>query len=131
MRDDRGSRDSSTRPAGAQWHRAAVAPEVCRTAAPAMRARFMTQTSTHTMLARSINGTSSSARRRSAARLLAFVVVALAWIPGLALAQAPLVNGATQNGQLPVGGIDTYTFQASVNDSITLRIGEVPLPVDP
>ncbi|HEX6096293.1 MAG TPA: PKD domain-containing protein, partial [Thermoanaerobaculia bacterium] len=39
---------------------------------------------------------------------------------------AVLTNGANHTGVIPVGGLDTWTFQATQNDSITIAIGERP-----
>ena len=60
------------------------------------------------------------------ARLLLFLFMACAMVPGVARAQGPITNGFTHAGVIPVGGLDTWTFQATLGDSITLRIGEVP-----
>jgi uncharacterized phage protein gp47/JayE len=57
--------------------------------------------------------------------LLPSLIVALALSQNVALAQTPMTNGATQTGVILVGGLDTWTFQATLNDSVTLRIGEV------
>ena len=58
--------------------------------------------------------------------LLPLAIVAFAMSQDVALAQGPITNGATHTGVIPVGGLDTWTFQAAINDSITIRIGEVP-----
>jgi hypothetical protein len=43
----------------------------------------------------------------------------------------PLVNGATHTGVIGPGAVDTWTFQASINDSIALSVGEVLSSVQP
>src|SRR5262245_8301741 len=57
--------------------------------------------------------------------MLPLVFMALALWPMPAGAQSPIANGATQLGAITIGGLDTYTFQAGINDSITIRLGEV------
>src|SRR5437868_5893713 len=37
-----------------------------------------------------------------------------------------MTNGATHRAVMPLGDLDVWTFDATISDSITLRIGEVP-----
>jgi hypothetical protein len=57
--------------------------------------------------------------------LLPFLIIALASSQGGALAQGTLTNGANHAGVILVGGSDTWTLQATANDSITVSIGEL------
>jgi hypothetical protein len=56
---------------------------------------------------------------------IAIALCAIFVTSSVALAQGALTNGATQTGVIQVGGLDTWTFQAAYNDSITLSVGEV------
>ncbi|MGZ5444203.1 MAG: PPC domain-containing protein [Thermoanaerobaculia bacterium] len=42
-----------------------------------------------------------------------------------AIADGTITNGATHTGVIEIGGLDTWTFTATKNDSITVSIGEV------
>src|SRR5687768_13913576 len=56
-----------------------------------------------------------------------FVLLAMvtALRPSVALADGALINGATHTGVIEIGGLDTWTFTATKNDSITVSVGEV------
>src|SRR4051812_2329295 len=58
-------------------------------------------------------------------RILAWLIAALALAPGTARAQGAMTNGGTHRGVIQVGGVHTWTFEASLNDSVTIRVGEV------
>lgn len=58
--------------------------------------------------------------------LVTLVAAITALTPGAAFAGGGiLTNGATHTGMIPVGGLDTWTFTAATNDSISISIGEV------
>lgn len=68
--------------------------------------------------------------RREVACRVAFVgffvlLLKIALVPTVALADGALTNGATHTGVIEIGGLDTWTFTASKNDSITVSIGEL------
>ena len=56
---------------------------------------------------------------------LLFLIIAFALPQEAALAQGALTNGFSHAGVIPVGGSDSWTFEASYNDSITVSVGEV------
>jgi hypothetical protein len=51
-------------------------------------------------------------------------LVTVAAAPSVALADGALTNGSNHSGTIEIGGLDTWTFQAAKNDSITISIGE-------
>jgi hypothetical protein len=58
--------------------------------------------------------------------VLPFLVWIACVLPAnLAFGQGPLTNGATHTGVIQIGGLDTWTIQASLNDSITVGVGKV------
>jgi hypothetical protein len=57
--------------------------------------------------------------------LLLLVGIACVLPANLAFGQSPLTNGASHTGVIQVGGLDTWTIQASLNDSITVSVGKV------
>jgi PKD repeat protein len=57
--------------------------------------------------------------------LLPFAIIAFVLPQDVALAQGALTNGASQAGVIQVGGLDTWTIQATTNDMITVSIGKV------
>jgi hypothetical protein len=65
-------------------------------------------------------------RNLSSNALLVFLVgIACVMPASLAFAQGQLTNGASHTGVIQVGGLDTWTIQASLNDSITVSVGKV------
>jgi len=61
------------------------------------------------------------------ARFTLFTVAGLvvAFTPSAAFADGALTNGANHTGTIEIGGLDTWTFTATKNDSITVSIGEI------
>jgi len=59
--------------------------------------------------------------------ILPFLIMAIAFASSqdAALAQGALTNGANHAGVMQVGGLDTWTIQATFNDDIAVSIGEV------
>lgn len=63
---------------------------------------------------------------RAISFLAAMAGVIAVLTPGVAFAAGgALSNGTTHTGVIPVGGLDTWTFTAARNDSITTSVGEV------
>jgi hypothetical protein len=63
--------------------------------------------------------------RITAAVFSVFLPVGIALTANVAFADGPLTNGANHLGSIEIGGLDTWTFTATKNDSITISIAEV------
>lgn len=64
-------------------------------------------------------------RSRFSVVALSVLLPFLASTPTAALADGAITNGANHSGTIEIGGLDTWTFTATKNDSITVGIGEL------